>query len=88
MGVRGVTNEIVVRATRADSEEIRRTIEQALTRQAQREAKRLHISVNDGVVTLSGHVRSWAERNAVDRVATYARGVRKLEDKLVVDPYS
>ena len=43
--------------------------ERALERRAEREARRINVAVKDGVVTLSGSVQSWAERNAVERVA-------------------
>jgi osmotically-inducible protein OsmY len=45
------------------------------------------VSVRDGVVTLTGTVRSWSEKNAVLRAAAYAPGVRSVEDRTTVDPY-
>jgi len=87
-GVCGVTNKIAVNPRSVKADEIRASIEEALRRQAQREAKRLNITVGDGIVTLSGTVRSWTEKNAIDRVAGFTRGVRRVDDKLVVDPYA
>ena len=40
----------------------------------------------DGVVTLTGTVRSWAERNAIERAAQYAPGVRRVDDRTILDP--
>jgi len=83
--VAGVVNRITVQAPRADTEEIRSAIEGALERQAEREGRRIAVDVRDGAVTLTGAVRSWGERNAVEQAAGYAPGVRKVESRLVVD---
>lgn len=87
-GVRGVVNMIGVQAKPVDPERIKGDIEEALERQAEREARRIGVQVKDGVVTLTGRIRSWAERNAVDRVVGFAPGVRRVDDQLVVDPYA
>jgi osmotically-inducible protein OsmY len=87
-GVRGVVNMISVQAKPVDAERIKLEIEDALERQAEREARRIGVSVKDGVVTLTGRIRSWAEKNAVDRVVGFAPGVRRVDDRLIVDPYA
>jgi osmotically-inducible protein OsmY len=87
-GVRGVINQISVAAKPVDSTKIRNEIEEALERQAEREARRIGVSVKDGVVTVTGRIRSWAEKNAIDRVVGFAPGVRRVDDQLVVDPYA
>jgi osmotically-inducible protein OsmY len=58
-----------------------------LDRQVHREANRIDIDVNGGVVTLTGAVRSWAEKNAVLNVAQFAQGVERLKDELIIDSY-
>ena len=84
MGVVGVSNEITLRSQpRAD--DLSRRIEQALTRQAVREAKRIQVSIEGSTVKLSGHVHSLSERDAVRGVAWSAPGVRVVDDELVVD---
>lgn len=85
-GVKGVINQITVQACTADPTAIKRQIEEAVARQTEREIKRLGVAVRDGVVTLTGTLRSWAERNAVERAATYAPGVRRVDDRTTVDP--
>jgi len=87
-GVRGVSNQLTVRPRIVDATQIRSSIEAALKRQSEREARHIEIGVNDGVVTLSGTVRSWAERKAIEGVALFAPGVRHLDNKLVVDSFS
>ncbi len=86
-GVRNVVNRIVVTPGFVDPAQIKLDIETALERQAEREAKRINVTVHDGVVTLKGSVRSWAEKNAIDRVAGFGHGVRRIDDQTVVDPY-
>lgn len=87
-GVRGVINQLSVRTKTIDASRIKNDIEEALERQAEREARRISVTVKDGTVTLMGRIRSWAERNAVDRVAGFAPGVQRVDDRLIVDPYS
>jgi len=87
-GVKAVINHIAIAAAPVSAERIRQEIEEALERQAQREARRLGVTVRDGVVTLTGTVRTWGERNAIERVASYTRGVSRVEDRTTVDPYA
>lgn len=86
-GVVGVSNRIKVKAPSVDPTQVRAAIEGALERRAEREAQKIAISVRDGVVTLSGPVRSWGERYAVEQAAGYGPGVRRVDSQLTVDPY-
>lgn len=61
-------------------------IEEALERRAEREAKRINVEVVDSTVTLSGAVRSWAEKRAILGAVSHAPGVRTVEESLFVDP--
>jgi osmotically-inducible protein OsmY len=86
-GVKGVANQIAVAGFVVDAAKIKQDIEDALERQTEREAKRIGVSVRDGVVTLTGTIRSWGEKSAVERTAYAARGVRRIDDHTTVDPY-
>lgn len=86
-GVRSVINRIAIAATSADPGLIKRQIEDALERRSERDAKRLGISVRDGVVVVTGVVKSWGEKNLIERTVSFAPGVRRVEDRTVVDPY-
>jgi osmotically-inducible protein OsmY len=86
-GVRSVTNRITVAGPAVDEGRLKHEIEQALERQAEREAKRIHLSVQNGIITITGAVRSWGEKNAIRRIASVAPGVRGVEDQMTVDPY-
>jgi len=87
-GVRGVTNAVAVRARPFEAAKIRTAIQHALERQTEREVRRIEVDVRDGEVTLSGRVRSWAEKVAVERVAAHSQGVHRVKNDLVVDSYS
>jgi osmotically-inducible protein OsmY len=86
-GVVGVSNRIKVKAPLVDPAQVRLAIEGALERRAEREAQKIGIAIKDGVVTLSGPVRSWGERYAVEQAAGYGPGVRRVDSQLTVDPY-
>lgn len=85
-GVRGVTNRITVSGPKVKPEKVRSMIEEALERRAEREAKRINIEIDDGTVTLSGRVKSWAEKQAILGVVSHAPGVQAVDEKLFVDP--
>ena len=81
MGVVGISNEITLRV-RPKATDLSRKIEEALTRQALREAKQVQVSVDGTTVTLSGMVHSWHERDAVQGVAWAAPGVHAVINEL------
>jgi osmotically-inducible protein OsmY len=84
-GVRGVVNVIGVKAAPVAPAKVRLAIEEALERQAEREAKRIWFDVEDGVVRVFGAVRSWPERIAVIGAAKGTPGVKRVEDKLRIE---
>jgi osmotically-inducible protein OsmY len=89
IGVRGVTDKMTVAAAkRVEPEKVREAIENALERRAEREAKRIKVEVTGaGTVTLTGQVRSWAEKRATLAAARFAPGVRSVEDRLEINPW-
>ncbi len=84
-GVRGITNGIVLKPA-AQVANVNAQIESALKRRAETEARAITVTVRDGVVTLTGDVETWAERQAVRSAAWAAAGVRTVEDHLRVVP--
>lgn len=84
-GVRAVVNVIGVKAAPVEPAKVRRAIEEALERQAERKARRIWFDVEDGVVRVFGGVRSWPERIAVIGAAKGTPGVRGVEDKLRIE---
>jgi osmotically-inducible protein OsmY len=81
-GVRGVTNKIEIKPPPATPSDVRESIEAALERQAEREARRIDLEVRDGRVSLTGVVHSWAEKEAVIGAAKGTPGVRAIDDHL------
>jgi osmotically-inducible protein OsmY len=86
-GVRGVTNKIEVWPTPVEPERVKFLIEDVLERRADREAKRIRVSVDDGDVTLTGPVKSWDEKKAILGAVGHAPGVSMIHDHLFIDPY-
>jgi osmotically-inducible protein OsmY len=82
-GVVGITDNIRLK-TRSSSGHIATRIQEALTRQVVREARRLDITVEGSVVTLKGTVHSWAEKNAAEGAVWSAPGVSRVNNQLVV----
>jgi len=59
-GVVGISDNIQLRTLPVPLK-LQERIQEALTRQAMREARRIEVSVEGSEVTLRGHVHSWAE---------------------------
>lgn len=49
---------------------------------------RIHVSVHDGIATLSGDVYTWSERRHADRTALRSRGVNAVDNRLTVEGVS
>jgi osmotically-inducible protein OsmY len=82
-GVTGVSNMIEIRP-RAEATDIRKRIEDAFKRDAELEAQSIRVDVHDGRVTLEGHVKVWADRQAAERAAWSAPGVTAVEDRITL----
>ena len=85
MGVRGVTNTIAIQP-RVKAGDVQAKIEAAFRRSAEIDARRVNVAVKDATITLSGNVRSWAERQEAEKAAWAAPGVAQVDDRLTVVP--
>lgn len=84
-GVTGVTNMIEIHPPAAiKAADVKAKIEAALARSVELDAKAISVTSHDNTVTLTGTVRSWAERDDATRAAWNAPGVRFVKDELVV----
>ena len=77
-GVREVVNLIEIKAARVDAAMLRKSIEGALERQAEIDAKRVWFEIKDGEVKVFGTVPTWAEREIVIGAAKGTPGVRTV----------
>jgi len=82
-GVLGISDNITLKSLPIPAN-LSARIQDALTRQASREARRIEIAVDGSVVTLRGHVHSWAERNAAEGATWSAPGVSRVDNQLTV----
>jgi VCBS repeat-containing protein len=65
-------------------QEIKTQVENALDWEPSVDARDVGVSVNNGVVTLRGNVRSYAEKGTAERVALHVYGVKGVADDLNV----
>lgn len=84
MGVRGVTNNIILRS-QTSREDIKTRIEEALVRSAEAEGRKIKIDVKGDKVILTGNVHSFAEKSSVRRAAWMAPGIMTVEDNLKIE---
>lgn len=80
----GVTNFITLKPQPVPAN-LHKRIEDALARQALREAGRIKVTVDGSRVLLSGRVHSWAEREAAQGVVWSAPGVTTIVNDLMVE---
>ena len=82
-GVVGVDNRLTLRP-RVDVVDIQHSIEEALKRNAEVDAKEIHVKVEGGVVRLEGRVHLWRERQIAERAAWAVPGVSEVDDQLLI----
>lgn len=82
-GVRSIHNHVEIKA-KIHAGDIKGKIRQTFKRHADIDADQVSVGVNDGTVTLSGHVTTWREREDAETAAWAAPGVMRVENKLSV----
>ena len=83
-GVRNVINDIEISYV-LDPVDVDLHVQEALDRSAVvPDGSDVKADTKDGVITLTGHVRTWAEHDAVVGAALMARGVVDIRDELEV----
>lgn len=84
VGVHSVDDQILIRSPIVDVMAIRRSVEKALERRAHREADRIEVTADHGVVTLEGPINSESEEHVVLELVRHAPGVRHIRNHLHV----
>ncbi|WP_019936499.1 BON domain-containing protein [Bordetella sp. FB-8] len=83
-GVLGVNNLITI-APHVHASDVKATIQAALHRNADVDAAAIRVDVDgSNKITLTGKVKSWAERTAAERAAWSIAGVDSVEDRLSI----
>jgi osmotically-inducible protein OsmY len=82
-GVRGIRN-LVELLPHASARDVEKHIKAALHRTAEVDARQIIVKEQDGHVTLSGTVHSWAERDDAERAAWSTAGVTEVEDHITI----
>lgn len=77
-GVRGVVNEILISTPDVPDAELKASVVNALLDPVTRDYS-ITVGAADGVIILTGTVRTWAEKKLVLRVVRGVRGVRRLD---------
>lgn len=84
-GVTAVLNTLKI-CRSAMAGDIKTAIGAALVRNARLEGKHIAVTTNgDGVVTLEGTVRSWAERRQAEHTSWAGQGVTEVVDHLTIE---
>jgi osmotically-inducible protein OsmY len=81
-GVQGVTNHVTV--SKDPAVDVSKTISAALSRNAAVDAATVKVSDVDGVVTLTGTVKNFAEKEEAERSASSAPGVVSVKNDLAI----
>jgi len=82
-GVKGVSNDIVVKAS-VKPLAVKDSIEKAFVRNAEIDAGNVKVAADGGAVTLSGTVRSWNEKDEAGMTAWNAPGVNSVRNDIFV----
>ena len=84
VGTLDVFDEIEIEHPTPDRGDVKESIKKAFKRNAALDAEDLHVSTDNGTVTVKGTVGSWAEHDEAIDAAWAAPGVTRVRDDLTV----
>lgn len=85
VGVKSVIDGMEVLTPKRPDSEIKDDIEEAMALDPAADSYEVKTSVRDGKVTLGGKVESWAEKTLSGRLAKGVKGVKSVENDIVVE---
>lgn len=85
-GVKGILNNLTLKVKRIDLGKVKQKIEDALKREAVKEAGRISVDVQGDKVVLRGKVRTFAEMEDAKWAAWSAPGVMSVDNQINVSP--
>lgn len=85
LGVRGITNRILVNPKSLDPVDIKKHITSAFLRSATIDSSAISVETSGSKVTLKGKVRSWMEKQDAENVAWSLPGVLEVANQIEVD---
>ena len=85
VGVRGVTNSIIINVKPIDTQEIQRKIAGAYHRNATLDSSSIQIETSGSEVILRGTVKSWIEKKEAENIAWRAPGVLSVDNRITID---
>ncbi len=81
-GVRSIIDRLNVRPVEKSDDEIRRDVNKALAFDPATDSYEIDVAVDDGIVTLTGAVESWAEKLLAADVAKGVAGVEDIHNRV------
>jgi osmotically-inducible protein OsmY len=84
IGVKRIVNNITIKSGIVPKE-LKQKVNSAFHRSATIDSEKINIEVAGTKVTLTGKVRSWAEKNDAENAVWAAQGVNKVENNLEID---
>jgi osmotically-inducible protein OsmY len=84
-GVHGIFNHIDVTPEQT-ARDVRHRIAEALHRSADIDARHISVAISGDAAVLTGTVASWFQREAAERAAGDAPGIRWVDNRIVVEP--
>jgi len=81
-GVRAVVDELKIRKVDISDQQLKQDVQSALLIDPATDSYELQIEVQDGIVTLSGKVDSWQEKQLAAKVAKGVKGVQALQNDI------
>lgn len=81
-GVRAVVNDISVLPIKRTDVQIAKDVENSLASDPATRPFKINVEVNNGIVTLSGKVKFWNDKQLVTQVVKGVKGVKEIENEI------